>query len=125
MRFEDGYTGWEDKCLTLTQEQAAELPGVYARSFRRYVSRYQDYGIDGLIDKRIGEASHRLTPVDEAVRLETLYRERYEGWNVKHFYERYQGHHRDARSYRVSRHNPVCLPWATKTGSLYGRRGPD
>ena len=97
MRFEDVYTSWEEK--RLTQEQAAELLGVCARSFRRYVTRYEEEGIDGLIDRRIGEVSHRLAPVDEVLRLETLYRERYDGWNVKHFHERYQGYHKGERSY--------------------------
>lgn len=97
MRFEEIYTSWEEK--RLTQEQAAELLGVCARSFRRYATRYEEDGLEGLIDKRIGEVSHRLAPVDEVLRLETLYQERYDGWNVKHFYERYQGYHKGARSY--------------------------
>ena len=34
------------------------------------------------------------------VRTETPYRERYEGWNVKHFYSFYRREHAGARSYR-------------------------
>ena len=31
--------------------------------------------------------------------LEALYKERYDGWSVKHFFERYQDQHRGQRSY--------------------------
>ena len=88
MRFEEAYTNWQEK--TLTQEQAAQILGVCERTFRRYIDRYEDEGIDGLIDKRLNEVSHRQAPVDEVLRLEMLYKERYDSWNVKHFYERYQ-----------------------------------
>ena len=33
------------------------------------------------------------------LRLEALYQERYDGWSVKHFFERYQDEHRGERSY--------------------------
>ena len=33
MRFEEAHTGWQEK--RLTQEQAAEIPGVTDRSFMR------------------------------------------------------------------------------------------
>lgn len=97
MRFEEAYTGWLER--RLTQEDAASLLGVCERSFRRYVDRFEDAGMEGLIDKRIGEVSHRKAPVDEVLRLEALYRERYDSWNVAHFYERYREHHRGDRSY--------------------------
>ena len=34
------YGGWEER--RLTQEEAARLPGVCARTFRRYVARYEE-----------------------------------------------------------------------------------
>ena len=46
------------------------------RTFRRYVDRYEDEGLDGLVDKRLGQVSARRAPVDEVVRTEALYRER-------------------------------------------------
>ena len=49
----------------MTQEQAAEILGVSARTFRRYIDRYTDDGLDGLYDKRIIKASHRRAPIDE------------------------------------------------------------
>jgi transposase len=97
MRFEEAYTSWQDK--RLTQEEAARLLGVCERTFRRHIDRYEEAGLEGLIDRRIEEVSHRKAPVDEVVRLQALYKRRYEGWNVKHFYERYQGEHGGQRSY--------------------------
>ena len=97
MRFEEAYGGWQER--RLTQEEAARLLGVCERTFRRYVDRYEDEGLDGLIDKRLGQVSARRAPVDEVVRTEALYRERYEGWNVKHFYSFYRREHAGTRSY--------------------------
>ena len=97
MRFEDAYEGWQGK--RLTQEQAAQLLGVCERNFRRYIDRYEEAGLEGLMDKRISEVSSRKAPVDEVLRLEALYKERYDGWSVKHFFERYQDQHRGQRSY--------------------------
>ena len=97
MRFEEAYGGWQER--RLTQEEAARLLGVCERTFRRYVERYEDEGLDGLVDKRLGQVSARRAPVDEVVRTETLYRERYEGWNVRHFYSFYRRRHAGTRSY--------------------------
>jgi hypothetical protein len=83
MRFEEGYGGWQQG--RLTQEEAARLLGVCERTFRRHIDRYEDEGLDGLIDKRLSQVSHRQAPVDEVVRLVDCYRERHEGWNAKHF----------------------------------------
>ena len=72
MRFEDAYEGWQGK--RLTQEQAAQLLGVCERSFRRYIDRYEEAGLEGLMDKRISEVSSRKAPVDEVLRLEACTR---------------------------------------------------
>lgn len=97
MRFEEAYTSWQDR--RLTQEEAAQLLGVCERTFRRYIDRYEEAGLDGLLDRRIEEISHRRAPVDEVLRLETLYSTTYDGWNVQHFYERYCSQHSGGRSY--------------------------
>ena len=96
MRFEEAYGAWTES--RLTQEEAAELLGVCARTFRRYIDRYEDDGLDGLIDKRLEQVSHRRAPVDEVMRLADTYRSRYGGWPVKHFYQRYRKEG-DQRSY--------------------------
>jgi len=88
MRFEEVYEDWtEDR---LTQEEAAGILGVCPRTFRRYMARYEDQGLEGLQDKRLTQASLRRAPVDEVMRLLGLYKSRYRGWNVKHFYSWYQ-----------------------------------
>ena len=97
MRFEEAYFGWSES--RLTQEEAARLLGVHERTFRRYINRYHEEGMEGLLDKRLVQASHRRAPVDEVIRIETLYRDRYQGWNVKHFYSFYKRMHGGGRSY--------------------------
>ena len=62
MRFEEVYGGWTES--RLSQEEAALLLGVCARTFRRTIDRYEDEGLDGLIDKRLSQISHRRAPVD-------------------------------------------------------------
>ena len=88
MRFEEAYGGWQGG--RLTQEEAARLLGVCERTFRRYIDRYEDEGLEGLIDKRLNQISHRRAPVDEVMRLVDRYRSRHEGWNAKHFYAWYK-----------------------------------
>ena len=88
MRFEEAYSGWQEK--RLTQEEAARLLGVCERTFRRHIDRYEEAGLDGLIDKRISQISQRKAPVDEVVRLVDSYRSRHEGWNARHFHAWYK-----------------------------------
>ena len=88
MRFNEAYGGW--KKGRLTQEEAANILGVCDRTFRRYINRYENDGEEGLNDKRITQASLRRAPVDEVIGLQDLYRSKYQGWNVKHFYSRYK-----------------------------------
>ena len=87
MRFEEAYEGWN--AGRLTQSEAARILGVCERSFRRYLGRYETDGLDGLIDRRLEQASNRLAPVDEVMALTDEYRRRYMGWNVKHFHSWY------------------------------------
>jgi len=49
MRFEEAYEGWSEG--RLTQAAAAQILGVCERSFRRYLSRYEAEGLEGLIDR--------------------------------------------------------------------------
>jgi len=88
MRFEEVYGGW--KRGRLTQEEAARILGVCDRTFRRYTQRFDDGGMETLLDKRISQASHRLAPVDEVMALAERYRKRYIGWNARHFHSHYR-----------------------------------
>jgi len=60
--------------------------GVCDRTFRRYINRYQEDGLDGLRDKRLEQASHRQAPLDEMIAMTEAYRARHKGWYVKHYY---------------------------------------
>lgn len=97
MRFEEAYDGWQEQ--RLTQEEAARLLGVCDRTFRRYINRYEEEGLEGLFDKRIAQASHRCAPVDEVMKVTDLYKSRYSEFNVKHFYSWYRRLHGGGRSY--------------------------
>lgn len=124
MRFEEAYGGWQGG--RLTQEEAARLLGVCERTFRRYIDRYEDEGLDGLIDKRLNQVSHRRAPVDEVMRLVDRYRSRHEGWNAKHFYAWYK---RDGggRSYTWVKNRlqeAKLVPKAAKRGAHRKRREP-
>lgn len=88
MRFEEAYEGWESR--RLTQAEAASLLGVCERTFRRYLARYEASGLEGLIDRRLEQVSHKKAPVDEVLRLTEQYRRRHLGWNAKHFYAWYR-----------------------------------
>jgi transposase len=88
MRFEEAYEGWQAR--RLTQEEAARLLGVGERTFRRYLDRYEEAGLEGLIDKRLEQVSQRRAPVDEVLAVTERYRRRHLGWNVKHFYAWYR-----------------------------------
>jgi len=87
MRFLEVYGGWYSN--RLTQEDAAMILGVSDRTFRRYVDRYEERGLEGLADKRLTQVSHRRAPVDEVIALVDLYRSRHQGWNARHFHEWY------------------------------------
>lgn len=97
MRFEEAYVSWQSRGLT--QEEAARLLGVSDRTFRRYICRYEDEGLEGLYDRRLSCESVRKAPVDEVFKLTELYRKRYTGFTVKHFYSWYQRAHGGGRSY--------------------------
>ncbi len=97
MRFKEAYESYQ--CKRLTQSEAATLLGVCDRSFRRYMQRYEEAGMDGLLDRRLNEPSQRCASVDEAMALQDLYTTRYQGWNVRHFHRWYQREHDGSRSY--------------------------
>lgn len=88
MRFEEAYDGWKER--RLTQEEAARLLGICDRTFRRHIDRYEEAGLEGLMDKRLNQLSHRRAPVDEVMALTEKYRKSHEGWNARHFYSWYK-----------------------------------
>jgi len=86
MRFEEIYGRYRQK--RLSSAEASDLLGVTERTFLRWRGRYEEEGLEGLSDGRLGRVSPRRAPAAEADRIERLYRERYQGWTVKHFHER-------------------------------------
>src|SRR2546425_521976 len=69
----------------LTWPQAADILGGSPGSIRRLRWCYERYGYDGLFDRRRRIPSPRRAPVAEVERVLRLYRERYLGFNVRHF----------------------------------------
>lgn len=88
MRFEETWNEW--KKGRLTQEEAGRILGMSERTFRRYLRRVEEEGVQGILDKRLTQASSRRVPVDEALALVEKYRSRHDGWNVKHFHTWYR-----------------------------------
>jgi transposase len=97
MKFEDVYGRWQQR--RLSQTEAAEILGMSERSFRRWRDRYDETGLDGLHDRRLGRASARRVPVDQVSGMLELYRSRYDGFTVKHFHDKLRQHHGFERSY--------------------------
>lgn len=122
MRFKEAYEGWNEG--RLTQAEAARILGMCERNFRRYLWRYEAGGLEGLIDRRLEQASNRRAPVDEVLALTDRYRSRHRGWNVKHFHSWYK---RDGgtRSYswvKLRLQEAKLVPKAHKRGAHRKRR---
>jgi len=73
MRFEEAYEGWNTG--RLTQTEAARIPGVCERSFRCYILRYKEEGLEDLSPE---QAADRLA-LEERLQIshETIYRHIY------------------------------------------------
>ena len=97
MRFQEAYAGWQEK--RLTQEDAGQLLGVSARTFRRQIGRFEADGMQGLVDLRMSQVSSRRAPVDEVLGLHRGAGAGASGWNVKHFHTWYGRDHGGTRSY--------------------------
>jgi transposase len=83
----------------LSAAEAADWLGVSERTFRRWRGRYAADGPVGLLDRRLGKVSPARIAADEVDRIVSLYRDRYAGWNVRHFHERAVAQHGLAASY--------------------------
>lgn len=77
----------------ITWLQAAEIIGISARQMRRIRQRYEDYGYDGLYDRRKGKPSPKRVPLKTVEEVLALYREEYFDFNVKHFHEKLKEKH--------------------------------
>lgn len=97
LRFEDVYDRFRGGRLSALE--ASEWLGVSERTFRRQRGRFEEEGLAGLLDRRLGKASPHRVPADETSRVLELYRTRYSDWPVKHFHDRLVERHGIARSY--------------------------
>jgi hypothetical protein len=83
----------------ITWWQAAEILGISDRSMRRYRERYEEFGYDGLFDRRRGQPSPKRVPVSTIEQVLGLYRDQYFDLNVRHFHEKLREVHRIELSY--------------------------
>jgi transposase len=99
----------------ITWIDAAEIIGVSPRSMRRWKARYEEYGYDGLYDRRLKRPSPKRVPVEQARKVVRLYRETYFDFNVRHFYEKLQEEHGINLSY-------TWVKTALQTAGLVSKR---
>ncbi|HEX8802086.1 MAG TPA: ISNCY family transposase [Terriglobales bacterium] len=100
-RFEEAFEQY--KRHRLTGEEAGELLGLSGRHFRRLCVRYEEDGVEGLRDRRIGKVSPRRAAERELERMHELFRERYSDFTVKHFHEQLVHRHNYKLCYTVTR----------------------
>jgi transposase len=100
--------------------EAAEILGLSDRQMRRWKRRYEQWGYDGLFDRRRQRPSPQRVPLETVRQVLTLYRERYGDCNVLHFHEKLQRDHGIPLSY-------TWVKTALQTAGLVAktaRRGP-
>ena len=101
MRFESLVGRWDRG--EITQVEAAEMLGVSVRTFQRWADRYEDAGLEGLADRRLGRPSARRAPQEELERMLGLYRDKYADFTVKHFHEQLVRRHGYVLGYTVTK----------------------
>lgn len=90
-KFRDVLSRWERGSLSMME--AGELLGMSERQFRRYRDRWEQDGLEGLVDRRLGKPSPKRVPEAEARRMLELYRGRYRGWTASHFHDQLKREH--------------------------------
>src|SRR5215469_18501454 len=68
----------------ITWWQAAEIIGISDRSMRRWRERYEQFGFDGLLDRRHCRPSEKRVPLAVVEQVLGLYRDRIiEGYDIR------------------------------------------
>ena len=98
-KFTDVYERWRRR--DLSQSEAGELLGKSERQFRRYVEAYEESGLEGLRDGRLGKSSSNATSEEVVAAILALYRREHLGWNVKHFHDHLLKNHGYTLSYSL------------------------
>src|SRR5271169_1038103 len=83
----------------ITWWQAAEIIGISERSMRRWRERLEEFGYDGLFDRRRGQPSPKRVPLAVVEQVLGLYRDRYFDLSVQHFHEMLRAEHQFELSY--------------------------
>jgi transposase len=107
--------------------QAAEILGCTPRSLRRWRWRFEHGGYDGLLDRRRGRPSPRKAPFGEVQRVLQLYRQRYPGFNARHFHDVARREHGVTLSYtyvKTALQRAGLLPKHRARGRHRRRREP-
>lgn len=104
----------------ITWIQAAQIAGISTRALRRWKTRWQRYGYDGLLDRRTQRPSPKRAPIEEVQRVLRLYREVYAGCNVQHFYSLVTREHAVSLSYSFVR-KALQTAGLVKKAKLRGR----
>jgi len=76
-KFRDVLSRWEAGELSMLE--AGELLGMSERQFRRYRDRYEEDGLAGLVDRRVGKPSPKRVPAAAAELMLELYGGVYRG----------------------------------------------
>jgi transposase len=83
----------------LTWMQAAHILRMTDRNLRRMRAKYQEFGNDGLIDRRTGRPSPKKAPYADVEQILRLYREKYLDFNAQHFHQKLTRQHKIGYSY--------------------------
>lgn len=90
MRFEEVFERYRSERISC--DLAAELLGMSVSTFYRMRRRYEESGLEGLADRRLGKLSARAAPVDEVAAVLGLFKTRHYDFTVKHFHEKLPGY---------------------------------
>lgn len=110
----------------LTWFAAADILQMTPRNLRRWRERYERWGYNGLVDRRRCPSKRRV-PVAELERVLRLYRERYVGFNARHFHELARREHGVTLSYsyvKQALQQAGLLPTRKPRGRHRRRREP-
>src|SRR5664279_188088 len=83
----------------ITWWQAAEIIGISDRQMRRWHERLEEFGYEGLFDRRRGRPSPKRVSLATVEQVLGLYRDRYFDLNVQHFHEKLRAEHQIGLSY--------------------------
>lgn len=72
---------------------AARILGVSDRTMRRFKFAYEKFGCTALYDKRRGRPSPKRVPLGDVEKILWLYREKYLGFNARHFHKKLAKEH--------------------------------